>query len=183
MKQEKCGYKSVVIFPSQRNQPIKPIMGMATGANGIRLKSISKAAELDGSARIWLCTPQQTSTEALQFLAKNQQLSNVMRMEKQQTPPLEQPILFRSFGRQQTQSKSAMASTTMITSSEVDECEQVWHQAKNTTVGSELMASLEADEIGASVAPGKNHYSRVRVDGANVLTNSSKANVLTNSSK
>ena len=52
--------------------------------------------------------------------------------------------------------------------------EQVWHQAKNTTVGLELMASLEADEIGASVAPGKNHYSRVRVDGANVLINSSK---------
>jgi len=32
------------------------------------------------------------------------------------------------------------------------------------------MASLEADKIGASVAPGKNHYSRVRVYGANVLT-------------
>jgi len=61
--------------------------------------------------------------------------------------------------------------------------EQVWYQAKNTTVGLEFMASLEADEIGASVAPGKNHYSGVRVDGANVLTNSSKATVLTNSSK
>jgi len=59
----------------------------------------NKAAELDGSARIWICTPQQTSTEALQFLAKNQQLSNAMLMGKQQTPPLEQPILFRSFGR------------------------------------------------------------------------------------
>jgi len=34
------------------------------------------------------------------------------------------------------------------------------------------MTSLEADKIGASVA--KNHYSRVRVDGANVLTNCSK---------
>jgi len=61
--------------------------------------------------------------------------------------------------------------------------EQVWHQAKNTTVGLELMASSAANEIGASVAPGKNHCSRVRVDGANVLTNSTKANVLTDSSK
>jgi len=51
-------------------------------------------------------------------------------MGKQQTPPLEQPILFWSFGRQQTQSKQPMASTTMMTSS-------------------------EADEMGASVAPGK----------------------------
>jgi len=102
-------------------------------------KNTNKAAELDGSARIWLCTPQQTSTEELQFLAKNQQLSNVMLMGKQQTPPLEQPILFRSFGRQQTQSKPAMASTTMITSS-------------------------EADEMGARVAPGKKHHSGVRVE-------------------
>jgi len=70
-------------------------------------------------------------------------------MGKQQMLPLKQPILFRSFGRQQIQSKQPMTSTTMIT-------------------------SLEVDEIGASVAPGKNHYSRVRVDGANVLTNSSK---------
>jgi len=37
--------------------------------------------------------------------------------------------------------------------------EQVWHQAKITAAGLELMASLEADKIGASVAPGKNHYS------------------------
>jgi len=100
----------------------------------------NKAAELDGSARIWLCTPQQTSTETLQFLAKNQQLSNVMLMGKQQRPPLKQPILFRSFGRQQTQSKPAMASTTMITCSEVD-------------------------EMGASVAPGEKHHSGVGVDG------------------
>jgi len=76
-------------------------------------------------------------------------LSNVKLMGKQQTPPVEQPILFRSFGRQQTQSKPAMASTTMITSS-------------------------EADEMGVSVAPGKKHHSGVRVDGANVLINSSK---------
>jgi len=46
-----------------------------------------------------------------------------------------------------------------------------------------MLASSAVNEIGASVAPGKNHYSRVRVDGANVLTNSSKANVLTDSSK
>jgi len=96
----------------------------------------NKAAELDSSARIWLCNPQQTSTEALAFLAKNQQLSNVMPMGKQQMPPLEQPILLRSFGRQQTQSKQPMANTTMIT-------------------------SVEGDEMGASVAPGKKHYSRV----------------------
>ena len=111
----------------------------------------NKAAELDGSARIWLCTPQQTSAEALAFLAKNQQLSNVMLMGKQQRPPLEQPISFRSFSHQQTQSKQPMASTTMMT-------------------------SLEADETRASVAPGKKHFSRVRVYGAkrvygvNVLT-------------
>jgi len=97
-----------------------------------------------------------------------------MLMGKQQTPPLKQPILFRSTGRQQTQSKQPMASTTMITSLESDETGASVTQAKNTTVGLELMASLEADKIGASVAPGKNHYSRVRVDGANVLTNSSK---------
>jgi len=30
------------------------------------------------------------------------------------------------------------------------------------------MASSEADKTGASVAPGKNHHSRVRVDRANV---------------
>jgi len=100
-----------------------------------------KAAELDGSARIWLCTPQQTSTEALQFLAKNQQLSNVMLMGKQQTPPLEQPILFRWFGHQQTQSKLAMASTTMITQKPM-KLEQVWHQVKITTVGLELMEQM-----------------------------------------
>jgi len=52
--------------------------------------------------------------------------------------------------------------------------EQVWHQVKITAVGSELKASSEADEIGASVAPGKNHCSGVRVDRANVLINSSK---------
>jgi len=50
----------------------------------------------------------------------------------------------------------------------------VWHQAKNTAAGLQLMASSEVDEIGASVAPGKNHYSRVRVDGTNVLINSRK---------
>jgi len=76
----------------------------------------------------------------LQFLAKNQQLSNGMLMGKQQMPPLEQRILFRSFSRQQTQSKPAMASTTMIMSS-------------------------EADEMGVSVAPCKKHHSEVRVDG------------------
>jgi len=32
----------------------------------------------------------------------------------------------------------------------------------------------EADEMGASVAPGKKHHSGVRVDGANVLINSGK---------
>jgi len=37
---------------------------------------------------MWLCTPQQTSTEALLLLAKNQQLSNVTLMGKQQTPHL-----------------------------------------------------------------------------------------------
>jgi len=42
----------------------------------------NKAAELDGSARMWLRTPQQTQTEALTFLAKNQQLSNAMLMGK-----------------------------------------------------------------------------------------------------
>jgi len=56
---------------------------------------ITKAAELDGSARIWLCTPQQTSTETLTFLAQNQQLSNAMPMAKQQTPPLEQQIFIQ----------------------------------------------------------------------------------------
>jgi len=38
------------------------------------------------------------------------------------------------------------------------------------------MARLEADEMGASVAPGKSHHSRVRVFGANVLSNSVKTN-------
>ena len=37
------------------------------------------------------------------------------------------------------------------------------------------MASLEADETGASVAPGKNHCSRVRVDGATVPKTSSNS--------
>jgi len=58
--------------------------------------SSDKAAELDASARIWICLSQQTPTEALPLFAKNQQLSNAMPMGKQQTPPLEQPILFRS---------------------------------------------------------------------------------------
>jgi len=102
--------------------------------------TIIKAAELESSARIWLCTPQQTSTEALAFLAKNQQLSDATLMGKQQTPPLDQLILFRSFGCQQTQSKQSMASPTMTT-------------------------SLKADETGASLAPGEKCCSRVRVDG------------------
>jgi len=42
------------------------------------LKNLNEAAELDGSTGIWLCTPQQTSTEALTFLAANQQLSDAM---------------------------------------------------------------------------------------------------------
>jgi len=33
-------------------------------------------------------------------------------------------------------------------------------------------AGSKADETGASVAPGKNHYSRARVNGATVLQNS-----------
>ena len=41
------------------------------------------------------------------------------------------------------------------------------------------MASSEADEIGASVAPDNNNYSRVRVDGANALINSRKKTWLT----
>ena len=36
------------------------------------------------------------------------------------------------------------------------------------------MARSEAEEMGASVAPGKSRHSRVRVFGANVLTNSVK---------
>jgi len=161
--------------------------------NTTRPVRITKAAELDSSARIWLCTPQQTPTEALTFLAKNQQLSNAMPMGKQQMSPLEQPILFRSFGRQQTQSKQPIASTTMITSLEGGEMGASVAPGKNTTAGLELMASLEADKIGASVAPGKNHYSGVltspvaavfnlpssatvglEFDGVNVLTNSLK---------
>jgi len=67
------------------------------------------------------------------------------RWESSKRPPLAQPIPCRSFGRQQIQSKQSMASTTMMT-------------------------SLEADKIGASVAPGKKHHNRVRVDGANVLS-------------
>jgi len=84
------------------------------------------------------CSPQQ---QALTFSAKHQQLSDAMLMGKQQTPPLEQSILFRSFGRQQTQSKQPITSTTM------------------------MITSLEMDETGASVAHGKKHCSRVRVDG------------------
>jgi len=40
------------------------------------------------------CTPQQTSTEALAFLDECQQLSDVMSMGKQQTPPPKQSIFF-----------------------------------------------------------------------------------------
>ena len=53
-----------------------------------------KAAELDGSARIWICTPWQTPTETLAFWAKTQQLSDVAPMRKQQRPPLKQLIIF-----------------------------------------------------------------------------------------
>jgi len=82
---------------------------------------------VDSSTRIWLCTPQQTSSKEWTFLAKNQQLFNAMLMGKLQTPPLEQLI---------NQIEQPMASTTMMTSS-------------------------QADETGASVAPGKKHHSRV----------------------
>jgi len=77
----------------------------------------------------------------LSFLAKNQQLSNVMLMGKQQMPPLEQLILAGLFGHQQTHPNSQWlaASTTMIT-------------------------CLEVDETGASVAPGEKHHSGVAVD-------------------
>jgi len=43
--------------------------------------------------------------------------------------------------------------------------EQVWYQIKNTAAGLQLMTSLEADEMGASAAPGKKHCSRVTTDG------------------
>ena len=42
----------------------------------------NEAAELTRSARIWLCTPQQTSTETLTFLAKNQQLRDAITLGK-----------------------------------------------------------------------------------------------------
>jgi len=44
--------------------------------------SLNEAVELDSSAGIGLCTPQQRSTEALAFSAENQQLSDAMPMEK-----------------------------------------------------------------------------------------------------
>ena len=53
-----------------------------------------KAAELDGSARTWICTPWQTPTKTLAFWAKTQQLSDVAPMRKQQRPPLKQLIIF-----------------------------------------------------------------------------------------
>jgi len=45
--------------------------------------------------------------------------------------------------------------------------EQVWHQVKSTTAG----LKFKRAEIGASVVPGKKHYNRVKVDGANVVRN------------
>jgi len=48
--------------------------------------------------------------------------------------------------------------------------EPVWHQVKNTAAG--FSWSSKWFKMGASVAPGKKHCSRVRVDGANVLRNS-----------
>jgi len=85
----------------------------------------------------------------LSFLAKNQQLSIVMLMGKQQTPPL------WKWTKQ----------------------EQVWHQVKNATVGLQLMTRQEAEETGTSVTPSKSPCSGVRVDGANVLTNSQKTSI------
>jgi len=48
---------------------------------------------------------------------------------------------------------------------------------KKTTVGSQFMTRQEADETGTSVAPDKSHHSGVRVDGANVLTDSRKTRI------
>jgi len=133
-----------------------PCTGSACSVNGPDdcnrsiLVTTNKAAELDGSARIWLCTAKQTSTEALQFLAKNQQLSDVMLMGKQQTPhSSNQFCSYRSVANKPNPNRQWLAQQWSQVQKRM-KWEQVWHQAKNTTVGLDLMASLEADEIGAS---------------------------------
>ena len=65
------------------------------------------------------------------FLAKNQQLSDLMPMGKQQTPPLEQPIFVHLLGHQQTQTKLPIA-VTMTTRSKGVKWGQMWHHANET---------------------------------------------------
>jgi len=108
-------------------------------SRGAQAKSTPRDSQ-QGSGAGWLrqnLTSQPTSTEALTFLAKNQQPSDAMPMGKQQTPPLEQPISFRTFQRQQTQSQQPMTSSTRIRKQE-----QVWHQFKKTSVGLEFVERM-----------------------------------------
>jgi len=127
-----------------------------------RLKiAIDKAAELDSSARIWLCTPQETSTEALTFLAKNHSCPMPCQWESSRRPhSRNQFCACRSVVNKPNPNIQWLAQQ-WSQGWKPTKQEQVWHQVKNTAAGSELMASSEADKIGASVAPGENHNSRV----------------------
>jgi len=136
-------------------------------------KITNKAAELDGSARIWLCTPQQTSTEALAFSLK----STVVQCH-----------VNCKVADAQTRATNFYSACSVINKPNPN---RQWPTAT-------MMTSLKADKIGASVAPGKKHCNRVRVDGATVPKTSSnswnsfanmcrvrveRVNVLTNSAK
>jgi len=78
----------------------------------------------------------------LTFLTKNQLLSDVTSMESSRRPSSNK-FLFSLFNCQQIQSKQPTAAT--------------------------MVTGLKGDEMGASVAPVKQNYSRVRVVGANVV--------------
>jgi len=113
------------------------------------------------SARIWLCTPQETSTEALTFLAKNHSCQMPCQWESSRRPhSRNQFCACRSVVNKPNPNIQWLAQQ-WSQGWKPTKQEQVWHQVKNTAAGSELMASSEADKIGASVAPGENHNSRV----------------------
>jgi len=108
--------------------PLGPHVEVRWGRNNILL-SQNKAAELDGSARIWLCTPQQTSTEALTFGLK----STVVQCH--------------------ANCKAADAPTPATNFCSA--CSVINKPNPNTQwPAATMMTSLKADEMGASVTPG-----------------------------
>jgi len=109
----------------------------------------NKAAELDGSARIWLCTPQQTSTEKFNIFSWKSTVVQCHTNGKVADAP--------------TRATNFHSTCSVINKPEPN---SQWPATTMTT-------GTKVGKTGASVAPGKNHCSGVRVDGAIVPSSNS----------